>query len=98
VAYERLNEYCESDPSTVTVEVTSVSENVGHSMLYPNPASDRFTIEGKVKEIKVFDALGQMVYQGADNTVEVATWPQGVYFVRIVDENDAVSTVKFVKE
>ena len=98
VAYERLNEYCESDPSTVTVEVTSVSENVGHSMLCPNPASDRFTIEGKVKEIKVFDALGQMVYQGADNTVEVATWPQGVYFVRIVDENDAVSTVKFVKE
>ena len=66
--------------------------------LYPNPASDRFTIEGKVKEVKVFDALGQLVYQGADNTVEVATWPQGVYFVRVVDENDAVSTVKFVKE
>jgi hypothetical protein len=39
-----------------------------------------------------------MVYQGEDNTVEVATWPQGVYFVRVVDENDVVSTVKFVKE
>ena len=67
-------------------------------MLYPNPASDRFMIEGKVKEIKAFDALGQMVYQGKDNTVEVAAWPQGVYFVRVVDENDVVSTVKFVKE
>ena len=98
VTYERPNEFCESDPSSVTVEVTSVSENTSHPMLYPNPASDRFSFEGKVKEIKAFDALGQMVYQGEDNTVEVATWPQGVYFVRIVDENDAVSTVKFVKE
>ena len=68
------------------------------SALYPNPASHSFTVEGKVKEIKVFDALGQMVHQGVDNTVEVAAWPQGVYFVCIVDENDTVSTVKFVKE
>ena len=98
VNYERPNEYCESDPSSVTVEVTSVSENTSHSMLYPNPASDRFTIEGKVKEVKAFDALGQMVYQGEVNTVDVATWPKGVYFVRVVDENDAVSTVKFVKD
>ena len=31
------------------------------------------------------------------NTVEVSAWPEGMYFVRIVDENDAVSTVKFLK-
>lgn len=96
--YERLNEYCESEIATVTIEVTSVSENTSHSMLYPNPASDRFAIEGKVTEVKVFDALGQKVYQGKDSTVEVSTWPQGVYLVRIVDENEAVSTVKFVKQ
>ena len=98
VLYRRESgEQCTSDPVSVTVEVTSIPENgIGYS-LYPNPASDHFTIEGKVKEVKVFDALGQMVYQGEDNTVEVATWPQGVYFVRIVDENDAVSTAKFVK-
>ncbi len=51
-----------------------------------------------MKEIKVFDALGQLVHQGKDTVVDVNTWPQGMYFVRIVDENDAVSTVKFVKE
>ena len=98
VLYRRESgEQCTSDPVSVTVEVTSIPENgIGYS-LYPNPASDHFTIEGKVKEVKVFDALGQMVYQGEDNTVEVATWPQGVYFVRIVDENDSVSLVKFMK-
>ena len=98
VTYERPNEYCESDPSTVTVEVTSVSENASYLMLYPNPACDRFTVEGNVKEIKVFDALGQLVHQGVEKVVEVNAWSEGVYFVRIVDENDAVQTVKFVKQ
>ena len=65
--------------------------------LYPNPATDCFTVEGNVKEVKVFNTLGQLMLQGADNTVDVSAWPEGMYFVRIVDENDTVSTVKFLK-
>ena len=65
--------------------------------LYPNPASDCFTVDGNVKEVKVFNALGQLMLQGADNTVDVSAWPEGLYFVRIVGENDTVSTVKFLK-
>lgn len=98
VSFERDGESCESEMATVDVEVTTVQEHSSQTNFYPNPASDRFTIEGKVKEIKVFDALGQAVYHGEDNNVEVASWPKGVYFVRIVDESDTVSTVKFVKE
>ena len=91
-------EICQSDPSDVTVEVTSVGEHGAEAVLYPNPASDRFTVEGKIKGIKVFDVLGQLVYQGTDNVVEVRAWPEGLYFVRIVDENDAVTTVKLIKQ
>lgn len=65
--------------------------------LYPNPATDCFTVDGNVKEVKVFNALGQLMLQGADNTVDVSAWPEGMYFVRIVGENDTVSTVKFLK-
>ncbi len=86
----------------IDYEINCNSDNVADQevewSLYPNPASNSFTVEGKVKEIKVFDALGQLVHQGKDTVVDVNTWPQGMYFVRIVDENDAVSTVKFVKE
>ena len=74
-----------------------VAEQEQTQALYPNPATDFFTIEGNVKEVKVFNALGQLLYQGIGNTVEVNAWPEGVYFVRIVDENDAVSTMKFLK-
>jgi hypothetical protein len=99
VLYRRESgEYCTSDIVPVTVEVTSVDEKNHTASLYPNPASRSFTVEGTVKDIKIFDALGQLVHQGAEHIVEVGTWPKGVYFVRIVDENDVVSTVKFVKE
>ena len=74
-----------------------VAEQEQTQSLYPNPATDRFTVEGNVKEVKVFNALGQLMHQGAENTVDVKAWPDGVYFVRIVDENDTVSTVKFLK-
>ena len=98
VFYQRVGgETCRSEAATVTVEVTALPENSQASILYPNPASHSFTVESTVKEIKVFDALGQLVQQGTEKIVEVSTWPEGIYFVRIMDENDIVSTVKFVK-
>ena len=78
-------------------DADDVAEHEQTQTLYPNPAADCFTVEGNVKEIKVFNALGQLMHQGTENTVEVSAWPEGVYFVRIVGENDSVSTVKFLK-
>lgn len=98
VVCERNGETCESERAVIDLEVTSVEEHRTEIALYPNPSSNSFTIEGNVKEIKVFDALGQLVYQGADKVVEVSAWPRGMYYVRIMDENDTVSTVKFVKQ
>ena len=97
VYYREGGETCQSEPSDVTVEVTAVPENSLETLLYPNPASNSFTVEGNIKGISVFDVLGQSVHQGSDNVVDVASWPEGVYFVRIEDENDAVSVVRFVK-
>jgi hypothetical protein len=97
VRYRVDGETCESEMATIDVAVTSVGENQSGVVLYPNPASSSFTVEGSVKEISVYDVLGQRIYQGFAPVVDVTTWPEGMYFVRIVDENDAVSTVKFLK-
>ena len=96
-SYERLNEYCESDIEWVSVLLTSVLEKADQPMLYPNPASNSFMIDGNVKEISVFDVFGQSVHRGSSNVVDVNSWPEGVYFVRVLDENDAVSVVRLVK-
>ena len=98
VYYREGGEVCQSEGVHVTVEVTSVQEHSSVVSLYPNPVVDHFTVEGKIKEIKVFDALGQLMHQGTENTVDVSVWPEGVYIVRIVDENDMVSVVKLLKK
>ena len=83
---------------SVVIEVTGISEDVAKISLFPNPASNSFKIEGKIKEISVYDILGQLVHLGYDNVVNVSSWPDGLYFVYIIDENDVVSVVKLVKE
>lgn len=98
VTLERDGESCESERATIVLMVTSTNEQQTHVSLYPNPASHSFTVEGNIKEIRVFDALGQLVHLSTEKIVEVNAWPRGIYFVRIVDENDFVSTMKFVKE
>ena len=50
------------------------------------------SVLGNVWNIKTQEKVDE------NNIVDVYTWPQGMYFVRIMDENDAVSTVKFVKQ
>ena len=99
VNYAKDNgETCQSDPVSVVIEVTGISEDVAKISLFPNPASNSFKIEGKIKEISVYDILGQLVHLGYDNVVNVSSWPDGLYFVYIIDENDVVSVVKLVKE
>ena len=82
---------CENDE-------TSVDEFAPLASLYPNPASTSFKVEGKVKELSVYDLFGQRIYQGTTNEVDVTTWSAGVYYVRVVDDNDVVSAAKFLKQ
>ena len=98
VLYRRESgEYCTSDIVPVAVEVTSVDEKNHTLALYPNPASNSFTVEGDIKEISVFDVLGQQIHKGTTSEVDVCGWPKGLYFILIKDEKDVVSSTKFVK-
>ena len=67
------------------------------AILYPNPASTWFAVEGKVKTVMVYDALGQLIYQGNTNQVDIADWSDGVYFVRVEREEGVASMVTFIK-
>ena len=78
--------------------MTSVDELNAAVALYPNPATNSFTVHGNIKEVSVYDILGQCVHVDYDNVVNVSSWPEGLYFVRIVDGNDAVTTVKLLKQ
>ncbi|MBQ8761575.1 MAG: choice-of-anchor J domain-containing protein [Bacteroidales bacterium] len=99
--YVSGNDECESDPANaydtdedyVVVNVVSINENgVEGMMVYPNPTTDKVTIEAEaMTRITITNALGQTVYDqevNSDNKVlDMSQYEGGVYMVRITTEN-----------
>jgi hypothetical protein len=73
--------------------------------IYPNPATDKITIEipGAIKEtnLAIVDIEGQQLITWQINElrtqIDISSLPGGVYFVRLTN-NDTVEVGKFVKE
>ena len=67
--------------------------------IYPNPVSDRLTINCSepVSQVEILDMAGRTVITGASTTVDTKALAAGVYMLRVVTGN-GVSTQKFVKE
>ena len=73
----------------------SSEENI---RVWPNPVMDVLRIEGTTAtEVRVYNALGQLL-KTAQNTNEVNLrgLPQGMYLLRIMDEDGATATKKIV--
>ena len=91
-------------PREVT-PVTGISENGKTNVsVYPNPTADNvtLTIGGEATTVSVYNVMGtlvstQSVSYGA-NTVNMSSMPAGVYFLRITNGNEAVGTVKVVRQ
>jgi hypothetical protein len=83
--------YCE--------QTEGIGENEGEGItLSPNPTSGLVRIEGATAtEVRVYNTLGQLL-KTAQNTNEVNLrgLPQGMYLLRITDEDGAVATKKLV--
>lgn len=66
--------------------------------IWPNPASGLVNIEGiEPAEVQVFNAVGQMVKRvKGTNDVDLSGLVDGVYLVRITDENGKSHAVRVV--
>ena len=67
--------------------------------LYPNPVNDILNIEmdSLVKSIEVYSLQGQKVITTTSKQVNVSHLSNGVYIVRVEDENGAIATKKLIK-
>jgi len=82
-----------TDEIEVGFEV-SVSEIENQIILYPNPASNEFTLELQSsevsKELFVYSAQGKLVYSKKINSfktnVDASNWSEGIYLLKIGDE------------
>ena len=71
--------------------------------IHPNPTTGFITINGKdLKAAEVVNTLGQRVAtahgKGDQLTIDIANLPEGIYFVRITDEQGRKCVRKVVKE
>jgi len=82
--------------STGNFELPSIS-------LYPNPSKGNFNISTNTKQVSVYSITGQLVkeFKGAfDSNYQYAidNLNQGLYIVKVVDEQDREATLKLMKQ
>jgi hypothetical protein len=92
-----------ANPEEQRVMFDGVDTDEPEVNIYPNPASDHFTIEvlsSGAALAEVYDAVGKkvnaLVVQGGRADVDAASLAPGIYFVKVVTEN-GTTTRKLIK-
>ncbi len=79
----------------------SIEENTANLfIIYPNPTNGLLTINSTstISEITVYNNLGQLLFASEEkNKVDISSLSQGIYFVKIKDENGLSETKKVIK-
>ncbi len=71
--------------ATVSLDETSKSK----INIYPNPTSDYITINtNNLKEVLVYNHIGNLVISSSSNNVDLTRLPSGVYTLRVILENE----------
>lgn len=108
--YKNIDEQmCESTPATnmfdpnldwAEICVTSVVNNeYRHAKLYPNPTSSTLHIDVEnFFYAEFYDMMGRIVGRFYENVIDMSDWKDGMYFVRIFDDEYNNSVEKVVKD
>lgn len=81
-----------------TLSAENYASNNLQFSIFPNPANDVLNIEinGAVKSVEIYSLQGQKVMSSPEKQVNITNISNGVYLVRVEDENGAISTQKLV--
>ena len=82
------------DPGSVGLQENKANE----LRLYPNPTNGTLTIEGAEGMASVYDMYGRLVVTTSSNTLDISNAADGIYFVRVLNEQGKVFAGKVVKE
>ena len=78
------------DLNPIPAEVKELSQEA--IKIYPNPTNGMFTIEGlEVAEVKVYNALGQLVKETKENVIDLSGQEAGTYIVKVITPSGVVT-------
>lgn len=90
------------DGSTFRVQQTSTGLSPKDFLLtvFPNPAKERLQVSSNrsIVRYEIYDVAGRLLSQNVENEIDIASFAQGVYFIKAIDEQQAQKIVRFVKE
>ncbi|MRX41285.1 T9SS type A sorting domain-containing protein [Flavobacterium sp. LC2016-23] len=91
-----------SDCIKVTTLGRTDFDPVSNLRVYPNPSHDVFNIEADTAaKIEVYDSLGKEIrtenINEGTSKLDMSSYPTGLYFLKITNENNQRKTVKIVK-
>ena len=69
--------------------------------VYPNPTNDYVTINAGglgIKTVNVINTLGQNVYTGTADKIDMTQFQSGIYIVKIAFDNNQSVVKKIIKE
>ena len=82
--------------------VMGIDDNSLHKFsVFPSPTSDILNIESEttITQIEIHNLFGQLVKSNKNqNTIDISSVSQGVYFIKVKDENGNFGAQKVVKE
>ncbi|NJK82621.1 MAG: T9SS type A sorting domain-containing protein [Saprospiraceae bacterium] len=94
-----------ADCSTTIVGLDDLLVKEPYFQIYPNPASNQFTISGALNlhQIEILNAKGQILQtilpNGNLHTIDISALPAGLYFLRLWDmKYNLVEVQKMLKE
>ena len=86
-------------PSTLSIDEIDTTDVTN---TYPNPSTDYFYISNNISKVEIFSITGQLVKSFANQVsgyqYNVSDLKNGMYMVKIVDENNRVKTTKLLKQ
>jgi hypothetical protein len=72
--------------------------------VFPNPATDAIWVQSgeEISSIAVYNAFGKLLkinsfFPSKSVKMDIADFPSGVYFIKIITEDAKVTTQKFLK-
>jgi len=74
--------------------------NTSGIKVYPNPSKDIVNIDTalQIESVNVFSLVGQKVFSGTTNRVDLASYPAGVYMFQIITANNQTQVFKVIKQ
>jgi hypothetical protein len=78
----------------------NLNESINESLIYPNPVADKFRLNTSVTNLFVYDLYGKLVKSenSPSDEIDISFLSDGVYMIRLVDENSQNSIIKILKK